>query len=217
MSTDSRKIRLILELRHGGIVDRRTLAAIERVPREIFVPDAFKDKAYDNVALPIGHEQTISMPMEVAQMTQALEVGDRMKVLEIGTGSGYQAAVLAEVLGAGHVYTVEVVRALGEAARKRLKDLGYDNVTQRIGDGYKGWPAEAPFDGVLVTAAPPKIPQALIDQLRPGGRMVVPVGRAHDRQTLSVVTKDASGHVSVDQILPVAFVPMVPGRDTLLN
>ena len=106
---------------------------------------------------------------------------------------------------------------MGEAARKRLKDLGYDNVTQRIGDGYKGWPAEAPFDGVLVTAAPPKIPQALIDQLRPGGRMVVPVGRAHDRQTLSVVTKDASGHVSVDQILPVAFVPMVPGRDTLLN
>jgi protein-L-isoaspartate(D-aspartate) O-methyltransferase len=146
-------------------------------------------------------------------MTDLLDLAGGERVLEIGTGSGYQAAVLTEVLTGGHVYSVETVRALGEAARERLAALGYGNVTVRIADGYKGWPKEAPFDSIMVTAAPPNIPQALVDQLKPGGRMVVPVGRAHDRQTLTVVTKDAAGKIAVDQVLPVAFVPMVPGGD----
>ena len=196
-----------------------TMDAMARVPRHLFVGDGFERAAYVNRPQPIGHGQTISQPYIVALMTDLLDLEGGERVLEIGTGSGYQAAVLSEVLAeapsdaGGHVYTIEIVRALGEAARKRLADLGRENVTVRIGDGYKGWPAEAPFDAIMVTAAPPNIPQALIDQLKPGGRMVVPVGRAHDRQTLTVVTKDADGRVTIDQVLPVAFVPMVPGRD----
>jgi protein-L-isoaspartate(D-aspartate) O-methyltransferase len=145
-------------------------------------------------------------------MADLLDLRGGERVLEIGTSSGYQAAVLAEVLAEGHVYTVEIVRALAEQARARLKEMGYANVTVSTGDGYKGWPGEAPFDAVMVTAAPPAIPQALIDRRKPGGRMVVPVGCAHDRQTLTVVKKDAAGQVTVDQVLPVAFVPMVQSK-----
>lgn len=199
----------------------RTMAAIASVPRHLFVKPEYEVAAYVNRPQPIGHGQTISQPYIVALMTDLLDLTGAERVLEIGTGSGYQTAVLAAVLAGegrgGHVFTVEVVRALGEAARRRLAELGFDNVTVRIADGYKGWPAEAPFDAIVVTAAPPKIPQALIDQLKPGGRMVVPVGRAHDRQTLSVVSKDAAGAVTVDQVLPVAFVPMVPGADDSRN
>lgn len=211
MSTDSRKIRLILELRHGGIVDRRTLAAIEKVPREIFVPDAFKDKAYDNVALPIGHEQTISMPMVVAQMTQALEVGDRMKVLEIGTGSGYQAAVLAHLCR--RLYSIERHKELNAVAETRFKTLRLTNITTKVGDGSLGWPEQAPFDRIMVTAAAADVPPHLIEQLALGGVMVVPVGADggtdDPEQRLIRVTRTEEG-AEVDDLGPVRFVPMVP-------
>ncbi|MEP2544047.1 MAG: protein-L-isoaspartate(D-aspartate) O-methyltransferase, partial [Alphaproteobacteria bacterium] len=154
--------------------------------------------------------QTISQPYIVALMTDLLDLDGTEKVLEIGTGSGYQAAVLAHA--AARVFTIEVVAELGRAAAERLKALHYGNVFVRIGDGYQGWPEEAPFDAIIVTAAPERIPEALIAQLRPGGRMIVPIGRAHDRQTLTLVVKDLDGKVTVDSVLPVAFVPMVKGK-----
>ena len=193
------------------------MAAMARVPRHLFVKPEHEPAAYVNRPQAIGHGQTISQPYIVALMTDLLDLSGTERVLEIGTGSGYQAAVLAEMLPAGRVYTVEIVRALSEAAAKRLADLGHGNISVRTGDGYNGWPKEAPFDAIMVTAAPPKVPQALIDQLKPGGRMVVPVGRAHDRQTLSVVRKDAAGKVAIDQMLPVAFVPMVQSKGPLPN
>ena len=143
-------------------------------------------------------------------MSDLLDLKGHEKVLEIGTGSGYQAAVLGEL--AHTVYTIEIVEALGLQAAKRLKRLGYDNIRVRIGDGYAGWPAEAPFDAIMVTAAPPSIPEALIEQLKPGGRMVIPIGQAHDRQTLTLIIKDMAGQPLITDVLPVAFVPMVRGQ-----
>lgn len=189
----------------------RTMAAMAAVPRHEFVRDGDEVVAYINRPQPIGHGQTISQPYIVALMTDLLDLKGHERVLEIGTGSGYQAAVLARV--AAQVYTIEVIDDLGREAEKRLKKLGYANVHVRIGDGYRGWPEEAPFDAVLVTAAPERIPEDLIRQLRPGGRMVVPIGRAHDRQTLTLVAKALDGRVTVEDVLPVAFVPMVKGRD----
>jgi protein-L-isoaspartate(D-aspartate) O-methyltransferase len=180
------------------------------VPRHEFVQPGDEVVAYINRPQPIGHGQTISQPFIVALMTDLLDLDGTEKVLEIGTGCGYQAAVLSRV--ARRVYTVEVLDDLGRTAAERLKRLGLDNVEVRIGDGYAGWPEEAPFDAIIVTAAPERIPEALIRQLRPGGRMILPLGRAHDRQTLTRVVKGADGKVGTEPVLSVAFVPMVPGR-----
>ncbi|MEQ8229893.1 MAG: protein-L-isoaspartate(D-aspartate) O-methyltransferase [Rhodospirillales bacterium] len=188
----------------------RTMAAMAAVPRHEFVRDEDEVVAYINRPQPIGHGQTISQPYIVALMTDLLDLDGTEKVLEIGTGSGYQAAVLSRV--AARVYTIEIVEELGRQAQKRLARLGYDNVHVQIGDGYKGWPEEAPFDAVMVTAAPERIPEDLIHQLRPGGRMIVPIGRAHDRQTLTLVVKALDGKVTIESVLPVAFVPMIKSK-----
>lgn len=185
----------------------KTLAALDAVPRHAFMRDGDDVVAYINRPQPIGHGQTISQPFIVALMTDLLDLDGTEKVLEIGTGSGYQAAVLAHA--AARVFTVEVVEELGLAAMERLTALHLDNVFVRIGDGYQGWPEEAPFDAIIVTAAPERLPDDLVRQLRPGGRMIVPIGRAHDRQNLTLVVKGMDGKVTADSVLPVAFVPMV--------
>lgn len=208
MSPNSRKIRLILDLRRGGITDTRVLAAMERVPRETFVPETFRDKAYDNVALPIGHHQVVSQPIVVAAMTQALDVGDRMKVLEIGTGSGYQAAVLARLCR--RVYTVERHRALLKEAESRLADLRITNVTTLAGDGTLGWPEQAPFDRIIVTAAAVDVPAILVGQLAIGGLMVVPVGVDEDDQRLIRVRRTEDG-AETEDLGGIRFVPLISG------
>jgi len=187
------------------------LEAIGRVPRHEFVAEGDEVAAYVNRPRAIGHGQTISQPYIVALMTDMLDLQGDERVLEIGTGSGYQAAVLAELVA--EVFTIEIVEALGLQARERFRQLGYDNIRVRIGDGYAGWPAEAPFDAVMVTAAPERIPEALVEQLKPGGRMILPIGRAHDRQTLTLIVKDRQGRTRITDVLPVAFVPMVHGKE----
>jgi len=185
--------------------DERVSAAMGRVERHLFVPEALRPFAYLNRPLPIGFGQTISQPYIVALMTDLADPKPGEKAFEIGTGSGYQAAVLAE-LGLD-VFTMEIVRPLAEAAARRLAQLGYRRVTARWGDGYDGWPEHAPFDVIVVTAAADHIPPPLIAQLRPGGRMVIPVGARFMTQQLVLVTKDAAGRVTTQQMLPVAFVP----------
>jgi protein-L-isoaspartate(D-aspartate) O-methyltransferase len=208
MSGEARKIRLIMELRRQGITDTRVLSAIERVPREAFVSEPFLDQAYENTALPIGKGQTISQPLVVALMTQALEVGDRMKVLEIGTGSGYQAAVLAKLCR--RVYTIERHKSLLTEAERRFRALHVHNITAIAADGTRGWPEQAPFDRILVTAAAGDIPTMLIDQLADGGAMVLPVGpQGGDQEVLRIRKKD--GKPSVERLFPVRFVPLVVG------
>jgi len=199
------------QIKNRGVTDRKVLAALEKVPREAFVPDDLRDLAYQDRPLPIGHEQTISQPYIVAFMTEALQVGPDSRVLEIGTGSGYQAAVLAEIVET--VFTIEIVEPLGLRAKTVLDDLGYENVETRIGDGYGGWPKEAPFDAIIVTAAPEEIPQTLIDQLAIGGRMVIPVGPVGETQELQILEKEADGKVSRKSVMPVRFVPMTGGEE----
>ena len=188
----------------------RVRAAMGKVERHRLVPPAQASLAYRNHPLPIGQGQTISQPYIVALSTDLLEPQPHHVVLDIGTGSGYQAAVLAEVVA--RVYSIELLPELGRAAAAKLAELGYANVDVRIGDGYAGWPEKAPFDGIVVTAAAPRIPQALIDQLKPGGRMVIPVGEDGGRQNLLLVTKRADGSTQTRSVLPVRFVPLVPGR-----
>jgi protein-L-isoaspartate(D-aspartate) O-methyltransferase len=190
----------------------RVAAALAKVRREAFVPLGVAEAAYDNRPLPIGHGQTISQPFVVALMTELLDLGPQDNVLEIGTGSGYQAAVLAEV--AGSVCSIEVIPELAAAAAKALSREGHANVTLRTGDGGLGWPERAPFDAIIVTAAAPDIPPALIEQLRPGGRMVIPVGPRHGDQELVLIIRDASGGVRRRSVLPVAFVPLTGGTAT---
>jgi protein-L-isoaspartate(D-aspartate) O-methyltransferase len=186
-----------------GVRDERVLAALRAVPRHDFVPDALDEAAYEDRPLPIGDGQTISQPYIVGIMTELARVGPASKVLEIGTGSGYQAAVLAEV--AGEVYSIEIVEPLARRAAETLRRLGYQRIHLRIGDGYAGWPEAAPFDAIVVTAAPPKVPQPLVEQLKVGGRLVIPVG---DRwQELVVITRTADG-ATEERHFPVAFVPM---------
>ncbi|WP_125931974.1 protein-L-isoaspartate(D-aspartate) O-methyltransferase [Thiosocius teredinicola] len=180
--------------------------ALRRVPRHAFVDDDLKDHAYDNRPLPIGRGQTISQPFIVALMTELAEVGKGARVLEVGTGSGYQCAVLAEL--ADEVYSVEIVPELAENAARRLKSLGYRNVSTKFGDGYEGWPDKAPFDAIIVTAATPLIPPPLIEQLKPGGRLVLPLGQPHFSQELVLLRKNAHGEIETHNILPVAFVPL---------
>ena len=184
-------------------------AAMARVERHRFVPAAERDRAYGNYPLPIGAGQTISQPYIVALSTDLVAPRPGHAVLEIGTGSGYQAAVLAEIVA--QVYSIELIPDLGRAAAARLAAAGYGNVEVRIGDGYAGWPEKAPFDGIVVTAAAPRVPQALVDQLKPGARLVIPVGATHAVQELLVITKRADGGTDERRVLPVRFVPLVPG------
>jgi protein-L-isoaspartate(D-aspartate) O-methyltransferase len=187
-------------------LSERVLAAMAKVPRHELVPADHKSVAYANRPLPIGLGQTISQPFIVALMTDLMEVKPGDRVLEIGTGSGYQAAVLAEL--AGTVYTVEIVEPLARDAAERLKKLGYSNVVAKIGDGYRGWPEQAPYDAIMVTAAPREVPQPLIDQLKAGGRLVVPVGGQAAGQELLLLEKRADGTIARRKILAVRFVPL---------
>ena len=191
-------------------LDRDVLAVMAKVPRHAFVPASQVRHAYENRPLAIGHGQTISQPYIVALMTTLARPRHDDVVLEIGTGSGYQAAVLAELVG--RVYSIEIIEPLGAQAAQRLQTLGYDNVHTRIGDGYYGWPKAGPFDAIVVTAAATSVPPPLIAQLKPGGRMVIPVGSSFFTQTLMLVEKDATGRVRTRQVLPVRFVPLTGGH-----
>jgi protein-L-isoaspartate(D-aspartate) O-methyltransferase len=192
------------DLRGRDITDARVLAAMGSVPRQRFVPEDLKPMAYADGPLPIGHGQTISQPYIVALMTQLVQPKPRSKALDVGTGSGYQAAVLAELCK--EVYSIEIVEPLADSARERLSELGYDNVTVRFGDGYGGWKEHAPFDVIIVAAAPNHVPQALIDQLAPGGRLVIPVGDYY--QELIFIEKQSDGTVRRKSVVGVSFVPM---------
>ena len=187
-------------------LDPKVMDAMRKVPRHEFVPRQVRDIAYENRPLPIGYGQTISQPYIVALMTDLLEPKPQQKVLEVGTGSGYQAAILAQLVA--EVYTIEIIEPLGNEARERLKRLNYRNVHVRIGDGYYGWKEHGPYDGIVVTAAASHIPPPLIQQLKPGGRMVIPVGSRFMVQQLVLVEKDAKGKLTTRQILPVRFVPL---------
>ena len=207
MSFEANKIRLIMELRREGISDRNVLSAIERIPREVFVPEPFRERAYDNTALPISQGQTISQPYVVAFMTQELQLGDRMKVLEIGTGSGYQAAILSRLCR--RVYTIERYRSLLQEANQRFEQLRLYNITTRLGDGNKGWPEQAPFERIMVTAGAEAVPRQLAEQLADGGIMLVPVGPREEQQIVRV-RRDGDDFAQ-DNLLPVRFVPLVEG------
>ncbi len=209
MSLAARKIRLIMQLREAGISNTAVLAAIERVPREAFVPETFLDKAYENRSLPIGLGQTLSAPEVVARMTQALACDRRMKVLEVGTGSGYQAAVLSRL--ARRVYTVERHRALLKAAEQRFQELRLHNITARVGDGWQGWPAQAPFQRIIVTAAAAAVPGTLVDQLGTGGVMVCPVGGPAAGQDLLRLRRGEDESLHEENLGRVRFVPLVSG------
>ncbi len=197
------------QIENRGVRDPRVLDSLRHTPRHAFVPAHLRFLAYRDSALPIGHRQTISQPYIVALMSEMLDVRPHHKVLEVGTGSGYQAAVLAPL--ADHIYSIEIVPELARTAKQRLARLGYKNITVIEGDGYKGWPEEAPFDRIILTAAPPELPPALLDQLKPGGKLVAPVGE--DYQELVLVEKDAGGKITRRRGEPVRFVPMVPGKN----
>ncbi len=201
-----------ITVEHSGLpgpFDPRMKDAMARVPRHLYVPPA-QQPSYENRPLPIGHGQTISQPYIVALMTDLLKLGKQDRVLEIGTGSGYQAAVLAELVRS--VYTIEIVAPLATEARERLARLGYRNVEVRTGDGYKGWEERAPFDAIMVTACADEVPPPLINQLKPGGRMVIPVGPAGSIQSLTLIEKQADGTIRTNQIIPVRFVPLTRER-----
>ena len=191
------------QIRAREVRDPKVLDAMLRVPRHLFVPEAFRAQAYDDFPLPIGSDQTISQPYIVALMTSLLDLHGGERVLEIGTGSGYQAAVLSRI--AARVFTIEILPELGERARHELAELGYDNVELRIGDGWAGWSENAPFDGILVTAAPPRVPEPLLQQLKIGGKLVIPVGSFF--QDLLVYTRTEAGFEKRN-VIPVRFVPM---------
>jgi len=197
------------QLRRRDIVDVRVLEAMGRVPRHLFVPDVYRSRAYGDHPLPIGHGQTISQPYIVALMTQLTQTRPTAKALDVGTGSGYQAAVLGKLID--RVYGIEILSELANIARTRLQNLSYENITLQCGDGYQGWPEHAPFDVIIVAAAPNHIPQPLVDQLASGGRLVLPVGQYH--QQLMVMEKKSDGSVSQENVAAVAFVPMTRKTD----
>lgn len=212
MTLEANRIRLIMELRKQGITDSKVLGAIERVPREAFVPETFMDQAYENTALPIGSGQTISQPAVVAYMTQELNIGDRMKILEVGTGSGYQAAVLAKLCR--RLYSIERHRDLLVEAERKFRDLRINNITAKFGDGTKGWPEQAPFDRIIVTAAATRdIPAALLEQLAPDGIMMAPMGDSARDQHLYRFTYGADGALQQEKLWPVRFVPLIGDED----
>jgi protein-L-isoaspartate(D-aspartate) O-methyltransferase len=189
-----------------GIRNRAVLDAMKTVPRHEFVPEPYRSSAYEDSPLPIGLEQTISQPYIVALMTELVDPKPEHRILEIGTGSGYQAAVISQLVK--EVYTIEIIPQLAESARQRLQRLGFENVTVREGDGYQGWPEKMPFDGILVTAGATEIPKPLVDQLKPGARMVIPVGSTLNSQVLRIVEKQADGSTRIEEVIPVRFVPL---------
>ena len=205
------EVNLTRHLTGKDALDDRVMAAIKQVPRPEFLPADFRFLAYDNGPAPIGSGQTISQPYIVALMSDLLHTKPSDTLLEIGTGSGYQAAVLSKLVK--QVYTLEIIAELSTKARRRLKKLGYNNVTVRTGDGHLGWPEHAPFDGIMVTAAAADIPPLLIDQLRSGARLVIPVGLPYDYQELMVIEKKANGKIESRKILGVSFVPLTGGYD----
>lgn len=217
MNFDQQRRRMIKDIEDGVALtsnligkqrlDNRVMTAMRQVPREKFVPPDMRHAAFRDGALPIGHGQTISQPYIVALMTDMLELNEDSIVLEVGTGSGYQAAILACL--AQQVYSIERLPALAQAAQQRLRDMGYDNVETRCADGYQGWPEKAPFDAIVVTAAAAFIPPALLEQLKPGGRMVIPIGMPSMHQELMLVSKDRLGETHSSSLLGVAFVPLV--------
>ena len=209
MYDPSKKIRLLMELRRAGINDTAVLSAVEGVPRDMFVPDGFRDRAYEDTALPIACGQTISQPYVVAFMTTALELQRRMLVLEIGTGSGYQTAVLSPLVR--RVYTIERQRDLLKEASDRFRELKLTTVVTRFGDGFKGWPEVAPFDRIIGTAAAPVVPMNLVKQLTEGGVMIIPVGLSGNQTITRVVRRGDSFESS--PLLPVRFVPMLDGTE----
>ena len=190
--------------------DPRVLAAMRDVPRHLFVPPDLQRQAYADRPLPIGYDQTISQPYIVALMTELARPSPGDRALEVGTGSGYQAAVLSQLVS--HVYTIEIVEPLARSAEQRLKNLGYTNVTVRAGDGYAGWPDDAPFDVIIVTAAPDHVPAPLLAQLKAGGRLVIPVGPVSAVQELQLIEKDNAGRIRTTRVVPVQFVPLVRPR-----
>jgi protein-L-isoaspartate(D-aspartate) O-methyltransferase len=209
MHTDVRMIQLLMELRRQGITDTEVLSAMETTPRELFVPAVFQDRAYDNVALPVDAGQTISQPYVVAYMTAALELKPSLRVLEVGTGTGYQTAILAKL--ARRIYTIERHASLAELAQERLKKLKLFNVDVRVSDGMRGWPGQAPFDRIIVTAAARENPpQELLNQLNIKGLIVIPIDRGVDGQVLVRIRRTAQGFQSTD-LLPVKFVPLLEG------
>jgi protein-L-isoaspartate(D-aspartate) O-methyltransferase len=193
-----------------GVRDPRVLAAMRETPRHLFIPPDLRPQAYLDQPLPIGHDQTISQPYIVALMTELARPTPSDRVLEVGTGSGYQAAVLSRLVS--HVYTIEIVEPLAQSAEQRLKTLGYPNVTVRAGDGYAGWPEHAPFDIIMVTAAPDHVPAPFLSQLKPGGRLVIPVGPVLAVQELRLIEKDKAGNARTTRVTPVRFVPLTRPR-----
>jgi protein-L-isoaspartate(D-aspartate) O-methyltransferase len=209
---EERELMVQEQIAARGVGDKSTLAAMRHVPRHLFVPAHYAGRAYADYPLPIGQGQTISQPYIVALMTELLEVEPGDSILEIGTGSGYQAAVLTELTP--YVYTIEIIDALGGQAAERLESLGYETVSVKIGDGYFGWAEHAPFDGIIVTCAAGHIPPPLLKQLKPGGRMVIPVGRVYEMQYLVRVMRDEEGKIRSQRLLPVRFVPMTGRAQT---
>jgi len=204
---DPRMIQLVMALRGGGVTDMAVLAAMERTPREVFVPERFSDQAFDDRPLPIDCGQTISQPLIVGLMTQALKIGDRDKVLEIGTGSGYQAAILSKL--ARRVYSVERYRTLSRIAEERFHSQGINNIVTRIGDGSLGWPEQAPFDRIILTASAPKRPDKVLEQLKDGGIAVAPVDRG--KEQILVRYDKHNGEITQTDLMTVRFVPLVKG------
>ena len=204
----ARETRLTAPLTGIEALDPRVLAAMAEVPRDAFVPPALRERAWDNAPLPIGQGQTISQPFIVALMTHLLDPQPDDRMLVIGTGSGYQDAILSRLVD--QVFSVERVPELTAGALRLFDELGYDNIRTRIGDGFAGWPEHAPYDGIVVTAAAPEVPPALLEQLRPGAHLVIPVGPPGGRQELLRITRDQAGEPHAELVLPVAFVPMIP-------
>ncbi|MCK9389412.1 MAG: protein-L-isoaspartate(D-aspartate) O-methyltransferase [Sulfuritalea sp.] len=209
------EVRDTRQLTGRSVLDDRVMDALREVPRHDFVPDELRYSAYANHPLPIGHGQTISQPYIVALMSDLIRPRPDQVVLEIGTGSGYQAAILSKLVK--QVYSMEIVEQLAIEAKERLRRLGYDNVEVRVGDGWLGWPQHAPYDAILVAAAATGIPPALIEQLRPGGILVIPIGAQHAAQDLVVVSKSGSGRIEETSVLPVAFVPLTGTSDDLMD
>jgi protein-L-isoaspartate(D-aspartate) O-methyltransferase len=203
---DERLRMVATQIEARGITDPAVLTALRSVPRHRFVPAAVRPDAYTDSALPIGYEQTISQPYIVAAMTEAARLTPGSRILEIGTGSGYQAAVASRIVR--EVYSIELLPELTARAAKTLADLGYHNIQTRTGDGYQGWPEEAPFDAILVTAAAPIVPQALLDQLADGGRLVIPVGPSPGVQELQILSRQKDGRIHTERRFPVRFVPL---------
>ena len=211
LSDIEREVALTRRLTGKDALDERVMEAMKKVPRHLFVPRESRVVAYENGPVPIGYGQTISQPYIVALMTDLLNTQPEHVVLEVGTGSCYQSAILSHLVK--QVYTIEIVEELANQARERLRRLGYTNVEVRAGDGNFGWPEHAPFDGIIVTAAAPFIPQPLVDQLKPGARLVIPVGQPYLHQELMVVEKKENGEISTRDVLAVAFVPLVGGNN----